>query len=369
MLRKEPRLFEKNSMIYIDYRNDSGKRIRRSLRLEYNSKNLKIVMKNIDRVLSKLDDEFDENKKAKESYKMENFCFSAIESSSFNRSSRTQEDYNSKIERLILPYFKELSVENIKVQHIDDWQAKLLQKYSTTTVKRCKSILSMILDRALADEIITRNPVQYSRKFKVSHKKQEPYSLEEMKKLLQYSTGKFKAFMHLAFTTGMRPGELLGLKWKDIDFDRGDIHLKRSISKGIVTNNTHTKNHDRLVVAPKMVLDMIKEIDKTSEYIFVNSYGKPFYEPKSISKVYLQPLCDELGIKYKGLKATRHTYVSIMRNRGVSQDFITDIVGHSKLVSDKHYFTNETTNEKHDAVNGVFLDILEFKDPIEAPRC
>ena len=58
-----------------------------------------------------------------------------------------------------------------------------------------------------------------------------------------------------------------------------------------------------------------------------------------------------------------------MRNRGVSQDFITDIVGHSRLVSDKHYFTNEMTDEKQVAVDGVFLDILDSKGYIEATRC
>lgn len=357
------RLFENNQKIYIDYRPKPNKRIRKTLGLDYNSKNLKAVEKNIDRVLLQFNEKLHEEKTINNSVKLRQFGLDALESSSFNRSQRTQDDYISKFERLILPYFEDYSIDKIKVFHIDEWQNKIFKKYSTTTIKRCKTILSMIFDKAIANEIITMNPVKYATKFNVSHNKQEPYTIEEMQSIMKNTTGWFQTFMYLAFTTGMRPGELLGLKWSDIDFDRGVINLQRSISKGIVTTDTYTKNHNRLVIVPKLVLDMVQKLDNSYEFIFVNSSGKHFYESKSISKGYLEPFCKDFGVEYKGLKVTRHTYVSFMRNGGVSQDFILDIVGHSKIVSDKHYFKNEMTTQKYEAVNNVFSDLLKTKSP------
>ena len=219
----------------------------------------------------------------------------------------------------------------------------------------------MIYDRAIASEMITVNPVKYSTKFNAIHKKQEPYTLDEVDTILQNTTEWFQALMYLAFTTGMRPGELLGLKWSDIDFDRGVINLQRSISKGIVTTDTYTKNHNRLVIVPRETLKMVSQLDKSYEYVFVNPHGNPYYESKSISKGYLEPFCKEFGVEYKGLKATRHTYVSIMRNGGVKQEFIQDIVGHSKLVSDKHYYKNEFTTEKQAVVNNIFSSLLKIE--------
>lgn len=363
MLNNKPqyRLYEKSGKIYLDYRKNNT-RYRKSLGIEYNDKNLKSVHKNIDRVLLQFNDEIKEKIKVSNSF--EKFALEVIESSSINRSKRTQDDYISKFNRLILPHFKDCNIEEIKVNKIEDWQKKLLEVdlYSTTTVKRVKTILALIFDRAIANEIITINPAKYAQKFNVNHIKQEPYTLEEMEKILKYSNGWFKIFMYLAFTTGMRPGEMIGLKWSDIDFGRGVINLQRSISKGIVTTDTYTKNHNRLVIVPNIVMAMLKEYKHEHEYVFVNKYKEPFFESKTISKGYLEPFLKEIDVPYKTLKATRHTYISIMRNGGVSQEFILDIVGHSAEVSNKHYYTNSLTPLKSASVNNVFDAIFTKKN-------
>ncbi|HIP14689.1 MAG TPA: site-specific integrase [Sulfurimonas autotrophica] len=363
MLNNTPvyRLYEKNNNVYLDYRKD-GKRYRKSLGLDYNQKNLKAIHRNIDRVLLNFTDKIKSEKKL--TTKFVSFGLNAIESTSINRNERTQSDYISKFNRLILPSFKDYSIDEIKVFHIENWQKAMLKNYSTTTVKRCKSILSLIFNNAIANELIQINPAQYAQKFRVDHKRQEPYTVQEMEMILKYSTGWFNVFLYLAFTTGMRPGELIGLKWTDIDFKRCVINLKRSISKGVISKNTFTKNHNRLVIVPRIVISMIEKFKHSNEYIFVNKYNQPFYESKTITKVYLEPFLKEIGVKYKTLKATRHTYISIMRNGGVSQEFILDIVGHSKEVSNKHYYTNSLTNAKTDAINNVFDTIFSKKEAL-----
>ena len=361
MLNNKPtyRLYQKSGKIYLDYRKD-GKRYRKSLGIAYNKKNLNAVNRNIDRVLLQFNDKIREDKKL--STKLEKFGVDVIESTSINRSERTQKDYISKFNRLILPYFKDYSIEDIKATHIDIWQKELLKKYSSMTVKRCKTIFGLVFEKAIGNGIITINPIRHSQRFTVNHKKQRPYTVEEMEKMLKYSTGWLNIFLYLAFTTGMRPGELLGLKWDDIDFKRCVINLKRSISKGIVTEDTYTKNHNRIVIVPNLVIKKLEKFRHCNEFVFVNKYGKPFFESKTISKGYLEPFLRQIGVEYKTLKATRHTYISIMRNYGVSKDLIIDIVGHSKEVDDKYYFENTLTTQKSVAVNNVFDTLFSKKE-------
>ena len=344
------------------------KRYRLSTGKEANKENINWIRRNYWSVLLQLIDKKQQIKK--HSVDLKKFCFEVIELTSHRRDANTQKDYVSKLNRLIIPYFKSYKLEDIKPFDVEKWQNVLLQKYSTTTVRRTRNILNMVLKKAVANDMISRNPIEYADSIKVRHNKQEPYSIEEMIKILNNVHGWLKVFLHLAFTTGLRPGELVGLQWDDIDFEKKIIYLKRSISKGVVKEDTTTKNHNRLVVVADFMLDMLKrhkECSKKNIWIFPSRLGKPYYSSKEISERHFKPLLKELGVKWKTLRATRHTYVSIMRNAGVSSDFITEIVGHSKEVEDKHYYTAIVNSAKIDTVNNVFFDLnLDAKGTVRA---
>lgn len=73
--------------------------------------------------------------------------------------------------------------------------------------------------------------------------------------------------------------------------------------------------------------------------------------------MYFKPLLERIGVKYKTLYATRHTFVSILRNSGVNKDFVAELAGHSSQISDKHYYKAEITPEKIRSINNVFFNI------------
>jgi len=356
----------RNNKIYV-YGAVEGKRYRMSTGKEATPINLNWIKKNYWSVLLKL---IDKKQQAEtHSLKLEKFCIEVVELSSHKRDAATQKDYISKINRMIVPYFKSYNLEDIKVFDIEKWQNSLLEKYSTTTVRRARNILSMVLKKAVANDIISKNPVEYADNILVVHDKQEPYSIDEMSEILKASTGWLRVFLHLAFTTGMRPGELMALQWDDIDFEKRVIYLKRSISKGIIKADTLTKNHNRLVVVADFMLDMLKEYKTKSknEWVFTSRLGTPYSESKAIINKHFKPLLEKIKVPYKTLKATRHTYISIMRNAGVDNDFILEIVGHSKEVSDKHYYTASVNDQKIAAVNNVFHGLnLEEQGTVRA---
>ncbi len=356
-----------NNKIYV-YGVVNGKRYRLSTGKKADKENLNWIRRNYWGVLLQLIDKKQQRKK--HSVELKKFCFEVIEMTSYKRDANTQKDYISKLNRLIVPYFKSYRLEDIKPFDIEKWQNILLQKYSTTTVRRARNIFNMVLKKAVANDMISKNPIEYADNIQVRHKKREPYSIEEMITILNNAQGWLKIFLYLAFTTGLRPGELVGLQWDDIDFEKRIIYLKRSISKGVIKISSPTKNHNRIVIIANFVIDMLKKYKEDSKkniWMFPSKLESHYYSSKEISERHFKPLLKKLGIKWKTLYATRHTYISIMRNAGVSSDFITEIVGHSKEVEDKHYYTAVVNSAKIDTVNNVFFDLnLDTKGIVRA---
>jgi integrase len=345
----------RNNIIYV-YGTIDNKRVRKSTKLEATKQNIKYIERNYRDVLLKLNDE--KNDKLKLSYNLGKFAKEVIDLTAHKRDKQSQNDYLYKIDNHIVPYFKHYELNDIKPFDIEKWQNILLEKgYSTTTVRRCRSILSMVLKKAVGNDMITKNPCDFADNITVVHQKQEPYSINEMNEIINGATGWLKVFVILGFTTGMRPGELMGLQWDDIDFEKKVIFLKRAIVKGVIKEDTVTKNHNRIIIVIDYVLKLLKELKESSksDWVFVSRLNKPYYEIKGIRLRHFEPLLEKVNVENKGVKAMRHTYISILRNDGVDINLVLDMVGHSsKEINDKHYYTAVINDKKIEAVNNVF---------------
>ena len=329
------------------------------------SENLRWIARNYWSVLLQKIDEKRRGKKP--NLNVAAFLLEMLELSKHKRSETTQKEYISKTKRLIAPYFDKFNMADIRPIDIEKWQNELLGKYSTVTVRRAKTLLNFALNKAVLNDIIPKNPCAAVDSFRVTIAKKEPYTIEEMGKILRAAKGWFGIFLHIAFTTGLRTGELIALKWEDIDLERNIIFVRRAIVKGEITTGGATKNHDRVVVIPEYLAEMLKGYDSKSEWLFPTRKGEPFKEGGSLTRMYFKPLLERIGVKYKTLYATRHTFVSLLRNSGVNKDLVAELAGHSSQISDKHYYKAEITPEKIRSINNVFFNLnLEDKAQIRA---
>ena len=105
----------------------------------------------------------------------------------------------------------------------------MLEKLKPRTVRNIRSVLSSILMDAWRDEIITSNPLKLVKVPSIEDTDIRPFSEPEMFQILKNSTGQSCNFFALAFFTGMRSGEMLGLRWEDINFTRKEIDISRGI--------------------------------------------------------------------------------------------------------------------------------------------
>jgi|GEM_PF-635385 len=380
---------EQGNIIYVLGTVD-GKFYRKPTGKEANKLNIAWISKNARDVLLKLIDKQESKKEFKPT--LESYGLKVIEATSRFRSINNQKDKLAYFKNHLLPYFKARNIvylEDIKTTEIEIWQNFMLKKYSASTTKKCKDTLGLIMQKAVADDLLSKNYVMFSDKISLtSAKKRVPYTPGEVTTLLKQSDGWFKTFLYLIFSTGVRTGEALALMWEDIDFENGFIDLKRSISKARVTtkdgnctidefiangykiknfNNTNkTKNHTRLIPLDNITRDiLVKHFEQRTQdkWIFVNKNNICYTDASTINRRYWKPLLNLTKIEDKDLYTSRHTYVSIMKNNGADESWLKSVGGwtqSSKVLND-HYFTFQSSKEDIKKANNFFYN-LEKKE-------
>jgi integrase len=142
-----------------------------------------------------------------------------------------------------------------------------------------------------------------------------------------------KEYFQLAFYTGCRTGELLALRWEDIDLKANKIHVRRSISHGI-EKEPKTKGSIRNIdMHPnaKKALTRLNQHHKYSSYrVFINPKTDSAYKnAEGIRKYIWIPALKSAGVSYRCPYQTRHTYASIMLSQGKNPMWVAYQMGHS----------------------------------------
>ena len=136
----------------------------------------------------------------------------------------TAADYEDRLRRYVFPFLGPIRMVDLKTEHIIGWMNELKRSgKSTNTINGARRVLTGMCKYAARTSLIPFNPVLAtdSMRRQVSEKSQvrEPWNQEEMNQVLWavVANSKLDCFLHLMMHTGMRPGEVLGLRWQDID--------------------------------------------------------------------------------------------------------------------------------------------------------
>ena len=224
---------------------------------------------------------------------------------------------------------------------------------SGKTIKLHVSLVSTIFDYALKMQMISVNPCRNVTLPKIVQKEREIYSIEEAQQLIDFllkeesKNLKFVVFYILAIFTGFRRGdsELLGLEWKDFDFENSVVTIKRTsnctVEKGVYVDTPKTKNSRRSLKLSPDLMEIIKHFkyqqeleseklgDKWEDHdrLFTRWNGVPMY-PNTPS-LFLGRFCKRIDMRYLSNHSFRHLNATVMIYNGIDIKTVQNVLGHS----------------------------------------
>ncbi len=212
------------------------------------------------------------------------------------------------------------------------------------------SFISDVFSYAVRMDIVSDNPCRKVYVPKGVKKEKEIYSIEEIEqlfRLLEDAPLKYRTFFTLAVYTGFRRGELMGLEWKDIDFESGVVSVRRTsnytVKTGIYTDTTKTKSSQRSMKLPQLVLDILKEHKAKQDEerrklgskwfecdrLFVTSDGHPMHNNTTYH--WLKKFCAKNNFPFRDIHSLRHFYASALINEGIDVATVSSALGHSAI--------------------------------------
>lgn len=244
----------------------------------------------------------------------------------------------STLDRHLIPYFGEKEVGSITRADVLDFRSSLAKvpgrkgnkSLSNKTINRIVQILRQILHEA-ANQFHFNEPVGKLKYLKVKKPDIFPFSIQETRLLIDSVRSDYRDYLIVRFFTGMRSGEINGLKRRYVDFERRQILIRESIVL-CETDDVKTEESIREIDMSQPVYDALKRQMQASEgksdYVFCNEVGEPIDLNNFANRVWY-PLLRYVGLEARRPYQTRHTTATLWLAAGENPEWIARQLGHA----------------------------------------
>ena len=238
----------------------------------------------------------------------------------------------------LIPDFGNKAVGNISKSDILAFRATLAKVkgrggqvgLSSKRINEIIGLLRQILTEA-ADQFQFTSPALSIKKLRVRKTDVNPFSLVDVQRVMATVRPDYKDYMTTRFLTGMRTGEVHGLKWKYIDWDLRIIRVRETFVLG-EDEYTKTDGSQRDIQMSQPVFDALKRqfevTGKRSDYVFCNQTGQPL-DNKNFSDRVWYPLLRHLGLDKRRPYQMRHTAATLWLASGEAPEWIARQLGHT----------------------------------------
>jgi len=235
------------------------------------------------------------------------------------------------IKKHLIPYFGTMPVDSITGRQVQEWISGLLRsgKLAPKTIHNMWKVLKLVVGKP-SREWEVRLP-------EIPETEQRYFTPEEVQKIVAAAKGPYKVLFALAFATGMRIGELLGLHVEDVDLTNSLVFVRRSTYR-LQEVTPKSKAGYREIDVDCATIETVKQHigSRTSGRLFQTKNGTPLVA-NNINRHILKPICKKVEIPIGTTHAFRHGRVSILQQSGVPGDLVKRWVGHSSLKTTSKY--------------------------------
>lgn len=294
---------------------------------------------------------------------------------------KTQESYRNHLEKRILPALGHIDLKQLKPIHIIEFINTLKEsrkrydlkdgKLSDTSIKYCFRVLSSMLQDAVEWQLIDINPCTKVKRPRSRRHKVKLPSEQDIAKLLEALRDEplqYRTLIYLAVDTGLRRGELMGLKWADINLESGVLQVVRSnqplTGKGTITKSTKTEESERCVTLSENSLKLLKlyhaaQLRQRMQlankwvnegWVFAAWNGKAMCA--STPSLWFRRFLKRHGLTPMPFHALRHLSATILIAQGVPLKSVSHRLGHADI--------RTTAN--------IYADALQSVDQVAAQK-
>jgi integrase len=276
-----------------------------------------------------------------------------------------REGVDQIFDKHLVPQFGARSLSDLAKPDILTFRAALAElpgrsgkKLSASRINKVMTLLRQMLTAA-SERYNTADVCRGIKRLKARRPDVHPFSLEEVDRIRGAIREDFRHYVAVRFFTGMRTGEVNGLKWKYVDFERGLIAVREVFSSGEAEENA--KNETSLRDIP--MLPIVREALEAqravrhpeSEYVFCSRDGTPLDAHNFTTRVWY-PLLRFLQIEKRRPYQTRHTTATLMLASGENPEWIAKLMGHANtqmLFTVYSRFVPNLTRQDGRAITGL----------------
>ena len=282
------------------------------------------------------------------------------------------------IEKHLVPFFGSMDLREIGESEILGYiRAKLGQDLSVSTIKNGLTIVRRVFNLQIRAGHLEQNPAarmgellsRVDRSRATETQQVESWTREEVEALLGLAykhEERFAPALELLFSTGLRRGELLGLKWEDVDLSSGRLNVRRAIVVGQLT--TPKSGQGRTIALPASLVRSLrslltqrrreclkKGLGSVPEWIFCTRDGKPL-QARNFERTWyrLRRRAQAKSVRPFRLHATRHTYASHALGAGKSVAWVAAQLGHAKPETTLRVYAHALREEESDLTFAEF---------------
>ncbi|MDX8366710.1 site-specific integrase [Cytobacillus sp. IB215665] len=271
----------------------------------------------------------------------------------------TLDTYLRHLRNHILPYFGHMRLDQVKPIQVTTFLHALVRKdgkekqLSSGTKIYIYRVLRNVFQRAVEWKIIQQNPVADVKRPRDTRENDiNVYNEKEVEilfSLVQNEPSHWRVFTSLALAAGLRRGELLGLEWSHVDFEKGTLSIEQTIVRGkngtSTIKGTKSRKSRRIISLPPSIMEELKIynlkwkkekmkmrdrwIENNHEWLFCNENGKHFYP--TTPSTWWRRFTNRVEVSYIRLHDLRHTSATLLINQGIHAKVISERLGHADI--------------------------------------
>ena len=282
----------------------------------------------------------------------------------------TYERYEQIARKHIIPVVGNVKLKDVTPTHVRGLYKDKLQSLSPRTVQYIHVTLHKALKQAVNDGLISRNATEAVKPPQVCREEIHPLTPEQVNAFLEAARGdRLEALYVLAIHTGLRQGELLGLKWEDVNLEARTLQVRRTLTTakgGPMLSTPKTKGSRRSVRLTQSAVEALRshlerqlgEIDRAGSLwrenglIFASETGEPL-ERRNVTKYKFWPLLKRAGLPQVRFHDLRHTCATLLLTQNVNPKVVSEMLGHATIAITLDTYSHVLPNMQSEAAKAL----------------